>query len=469
MTIMKKLSLFRPLVLVMFLWCTVGAVAQEAYAVYTPNNSTLTFYYDNDRSSRPGTTYDLNTGSEEPGWHSDGTYANVTRVVFDSSFVRAVPTSTHMWFGGMNNLRYISGIDYLNTSEVTDMSWMFAGCSAMDEIDMNFSTENVTNMSHMFSECSRVGDLELLGFDTSNVTDMSNMFAFCTNLITLDLSSFYTTQVANMDSMFYFCNNICSIYVNGGWRTVSVTSSRDMFYYCINLSGEFGTFFNSSHVDASYAHVDGGDDYPGYFSMMYSFSQALDTESGWLNYLSRCDYPWFVVEDDGRLFARSGNDGLPNTTSVLTATASAANGDFISFNFKACNVDFEHGSCTFSINGHEAFDFAEYYVEDFPNDEWDNFIMPLPEGECAFEWKYTKDGSMDQYFDYFAIDDVFIYNNNTPGDVNKDGLVNTADVSAMINLLLTGDEAPESADFNQDGLVNTKDIVDLIQYLLSYR
>ena len=45
--------------------------APEAYACYTPSNTTLTFYYDNQRSSRAGTTYDLNTDAiyGEPSIH----------------------------------------------------------------------------------------------------------------------------------------------------------------------------------------------------------------------------------------------------------------------------------------------------------------------------------------------------------------------------------------------------------------
>ena len=59
---------------------------KEAYACYTPSNTTLTFYYDNLRSSRTGTTYDLNTGSNDTGWDTDGTKSNVTKVVFDPSW-----------------------------------------------------------------------------------------------------------------------------------------------------------------------------------------------------------------------------------------------------------------------------------------------------------------------------------------------------------------------------------------------
>ena len=38
------------------------------------------------------------------------------------------------------------------------------------------NTSNVTNMSYMFRECSTLTSLDLSNFDTSNVTRMSHMF-----------------------------------------------------------------------------------------------------------------------------------------------------------------------------------------------------------------------------------------------------------------------------------------------------
>ena len=92
----KNPLLFRLVVLVVALMCALGVSAQEAYAVYTSENTTLSFYYDNDRSSRTGTTYDLNDGPVDPGWVTDFTNLNVKQVVFDPSFAdwRAVPTQT---------------------------------------------------------------------------------------------------------------------------------------------------------------------------------------------------------------------------------------------------------------------------------------------------------------------------------------------------------------------------------------
>ena len=214
----------------------------EAYACYTPSNTTLTFYYDTQRSSRTGTTYDLNTGANITGWESDGTNASVTKVVFDPSFAGARPTTTYDWFYDMTNLQSITGMSYLNTSEVTNMNWMFNSCSKLTSIDLS-------------------------GFNTSKVTDMRFMFYNCTGLTSLDLSSFNTSNVTNMFNMFGGCSGLRTIYVGNGWSTAAVTESSDMFFYCISLVGGQGTAYSSSNPrNKTYAHIDGGPSNPGYFT-----------------------------------------------------------------------------------------------------------------------------------------------------------------------------------------------------------
>ncbi|MBQ1585556.1 MAG: BspA family leucine-rich repeat surface protein, partial [Muribaculaceae bacterium] len=213
----------------------------EAYACYTSSNTTLTFYYDNQRSSRTGTTYDLNTGSNDPGWRTGGINANVTKVVFDPSFADARPTTTYNWFYYMANLQSITGMSNLNTSEVTNMAFMFYGCNQLTSIDL----------SH---------------FNTSQVTDMSVMFYGCIGLTSLDLGSFNTSQVTNMTHMFRHSNNLRTIYVGDGWSTAAVTNSATMFYNCTSLVGGQGTTYDANHVDKTYAHIDGGTSNPGYFT-----------------------------------------------------------------------------------------------------------------------------------------------------------------------------------------------------------
>ena len=48
---MKNSLLFRLVVLMTAVMCALGASAKEAYACYTSENKTFTFYYDDERST----------------------------------------------------------------------------------------------------------------------------------------------------------------------------------------------------------------------------------------------------------------------------------------------------------------------------------------------------------------------------------------------------------------------------------
>ena len=261
-----KTILRRMAVLVATMMCALGANA-DSYACYTPENTTLTFYLDDLRSSRTGTTYDLNLGNNSPGWKNDGTNANVTQVVFDPSFAYARPETTYAWFHGMQNLQSITGIRYLNTSQTTSMRYMFYGCSGLTSLDLSrFNTTNVTSMLSMFYGCSALTSLNVSSFNTANVTDIRSMFRNCTGLTSLDLGNFNTANVTSMGNMFNGCENLKTIYVGSGWSTAAVTGSGQMFLNCTKLVGDKGTTYDANHTDAAYAHIDGGTSNPGYFT-----------------------------------------------------------------------------------------------------------------------------------------------------------------------------------------------------------
>ena len=105
--------------------------AQEAYAVLDGN--TLTFYYDNQRTTYAG-AYLLNTIGNDPGWYASR--ESVVKVVFHPSFADARPTNTYRWFSGMIYLQEIQHLDYLNTSQVTSMNGMFYGCSSLTYLNV---------------------------------------------------------------------------------------------------------------------------------------------------------------------------------------------------------------------------------------------------------------------------------------------------------------------------------------------
>ena len=242
-----------------------SAMAAEGYAVYTANDSTLTFYY----GTRPTGAYSLVTGNKEaPLWYRDNTYRRVARVVFDSSFSYATPTTTYHWFYGMENLRSISNLKYLNAMNVTTMEGMFYYCRKLTAIDLShfYPSSKTTNMSAMFMFCENLTQLDLSNFNTENVGQMSYMFSLCKKLTVLDLSTFNTAKVWDMRTMFRGCENLTTIFVGDQWSTARVSDSDCMFEDCTKLKGGMGTTYNANHIDASYAHIDGGTSNPGYFT-----------------------------------------------------------------------------------------------------------------------------------------------------------------------------------------------------------
>ena len=183
--------------------------AREPYAVLEGN--TLTFYYDN---NIPQNAYKFFTaGIQLWAWNQD-----ITKAKFDPSFADYTPSSCSNLFYGLTNLSEIDGFQYLNTSEITDMS---------------------------------------------------SMFFCCLNLTSLDLSSFDTRKVTNMSEMFDICVKLKTIYVGENFIVSSNTNTKDIFSGDYNLVGSKGTVYcmgNEDEFDGRYAHLDGGDNNPGFFS-----------------------------------------------------------------------------------------------------------------------------------------------------------------------------------------------------------
>ena len=170
-------------------------------------------------------------------------------------------------FNGCSGLTSLD-LSGFNTENVTNMNAMFEDCSGLTSLDMSgFNTENVTNMAVMFSNCSSLTNLDVRSFTTDKVTSMAEMFSNCSSLTNLDLSSFNTDYVTSMRYMFSYCSKLSTIYVSERWNMSKVDNTEKMFYRCIDLVGGAGTTYDENHIDGKYAHVDGGPDYPGYFTI----------------------------------------------------------------------------------------------------------------------------------------------------------------------------------------------------------
>ena len=221
--------------LLMLLLLPAGMVAQKAassskyIATYESSTQTLTFE-----------KYEGESLPSESEWVEDGTSVfdmfkydcqNIKNIVINESFKTFTPTTLSRFFGGLVKLETITGLEYLNTANVTDMSLLFNNCQKLTSLDVtHFNTAKVTNMYRMFNACG---------------------------LTSLDLSNFNTATVENMELMFSGCSNLKTIYASDKFKTAAVAKSKNMFSYCGSLSGDID-WTSDKATDKTYAKTGGG-------------------------------------------------------------------------------------------------------------------------------------------------------------------------------------------------------------------
>ena len=199
-----------------------GVQAKDPFTVYLYDDSEApaqvvfcsesgTLYFVKTTPLSEGETWDGHTitsvwsGNDVTGGYPKWETNLATRVVIDKSFAEVRPKSMAEWFVGIK-AETIEGIENLNTSEVTDMDYMFAGCSNLKTLNLD-------------------------GFDMSKVTTVMGMFRQCASLTT--------------------------IYSSQGW---DISSSASMFSGCDNLKGAVD--FDAGKTNGSMANP-----YTGYFTM----------------------------------------------------------------------------------------------------------------------------------------------------------------------------------------------------------
>jgi surface protein len=308
MIMMKKRLFLKLMAVAMLLSTALQVMAQKEFYGVQSSGETWTYYYDTQKTSRGGISL--------PG---DGLLntPNTVTVVFDASVADYRPKSMTSWFNGCTELTTITGMQYLNTSNVWLMNTMFTNCSSLKSIDLShFDTSKVSTMVAMFEGCSSLTKLDLTNFDTSNVTNMEGMFAYCSSLTTVDLSSFNTAKVTNMSGMFAFCENLSTVYADDArWTTAAVTDSPDVFYNCGPLVGGNGTSYYDSFIeDESYARVDKAGQ-PGYFTQ--KDGPAIATPE-----------PYAVLSDDDTVltFYYDGNKSSRSGLSIGTSNSPSSRG-----------------------------------------------------------------------------------------------------------------------------------------------
>ena len=154
--------------------------------------------------------------------------------VADGSTIDSM-TSMSMWFWALDELRVFSSAYGYDTSHVTDMSFMFGNCIALESADLSgFDTSNVEYMNNMFQKCESLIDVNVNSLDTSSVLTMTEMFDSCSSLVNLDLSELDTSSLTEMESMLDSCKALKYLYLDG-FDTSNVYKFDNVFYGCESL------------------------------------------------------------------------------------------------------------------------------------------------------------------------------------------------------------------------------------------
>lgn len=132
-------------------------------------------------------------------------------------------------------------------------------------------------------------------------------------------------------------------------------------------------------------------------------------ETGELNqmpFFTEGDYPWTVTDEDaegGRFSMKSGNKGMANTSSSVTAMYLFESDGVVCFMAKCMGEGEGSGwdKCIFSIDGEQQFSYGAR------GSGWSSYSFPVQAGMHAFKWEYTKDSTVNPEGDGFFVDNLY--------------------------------------------------------------
>ena len=115
-------------------------------------------------------------------------------------------------------------------------------CEYVTEIKQNVHTGEMTTLNQAFNSCFVLKKVDLSDWDVKSATDMSSMFAGCSALVeTGDISHWNVSSLLNASAMFESCVALKSVDLSH-WATPSLTNVGSMFFRCsalqvIDISG----------------------------------------------------------------------------------------------------------------------------------------------------------------------------------------------------------------------------------------
>ena len=292
-------------------------------------------------------------------------------------------------FCGGANINAITGLDMLDTSNVTDMTSMFSGCgynSTEFTLDLgnNFDTSKVTDMKCMFDACGYNSTVFMLNlgdkFDTSNVTDMSNMFGGCgrsSTVFTLDLGDkFNTAKVTDMCQMFDECGYNSNAFITLDLSSFTLSADTSLSSFAQNMP--VTTFiFGEGWANAALPSAGSSD------GAFYADSQISTTVTGATPNL--INYDW---ADDNRTVTFT-----DKTYFTISAEVGTDGGGTVSGGGEVV----ESGSITLTATANDGYTFDGWYDGDTKVCETEEFVVNNVTADNTYTAKFTKNLPAESY------------------------------------------------------------------------
>lgn len=240
-------------------------------------------------------------------------------------------------FSGFTYTTEINGLEFLDTSAVTNMSKMFYNDTSLTNIGLgeNFG-KNCVNFESMFENTKIVKMPN--GLDTSKGTNLKRMFANCTNLNEFNIASIsFATSNVDCQELLLGCASLETILVNTNVRGLPANvTATDMFKGCVNLKGGGGFRYVDTIADGTYARVDYGGIMPGYFTCTDESifdSVNLNIFSDWANGINKSQITKIKFVND---------EVMEDIDSAFEFTMSAGCYGYLKDNDKTIVVHFAH-------------------------------------------------------------------------------------------------------------------------------
>jgi hypothetical protein len=195
------------------------------------------------------------------------TFDDIIFYMFEDGSVEAVVGQSIKLTGSMNgafsnlpNMTSINGFHIVDTSEVSDMSNLFKGCTSLTQIDIqNLRTEGVLLVESMFFECISLNKLDMTGMNMKKVVDADFMYAQCKSLGDLKLPDM--DRVLSMSHLFEQVGQTsdCGTIIHGSLSTKYCEDMSYMFNETRIINIDIAEDFDTSNLkNADHMFADSG-------------------------------------------------------------------------------------------------------------------------------------------------------------------------------------------------------------------